>query len=70
MQVKPRVATLEQTFGLMTYKQHRKNFKLLLFDIGRAGYDLRYKLQDMSKLGLVQKRKRLLIIAARYIHYG
>jgi DNA (cytosine-5)-methyltransferase 1 len=66
--VKPRVATLEQTFGLMTHEQHRRNFKMLLNDIGKAGYDLRYKLQDMSKLGLVQKRKRLLIIAARYVH--
>lgn len=63
--VKPRVATLEQTFGLMTHEQHQKNFRMLLYDIGKAGYDLRYKLQDMSKLGLVQKRKRLLIIAAR-----
>lgn len=65
--VKPRIATLEQTFGLMTHEQHKKNFKMLLNDIGKAGYDLRYKLQDMSKLGLVQKRKRLLIIAARYV---
>lgn len=65
--VKPRVATLEQTFGLMTHEQHQRNFKMLLNDIGKAGYDLRYKIQDMSKLGLVQKRKRLLIIAARYV---
>ncbi|KAF1929411.1 S-adenosyl-L-methionine-dependent methyltransferase [Didymella exigua CBS 183.55] len=63
--IKPRVATLEQTFGLMTHEQHQKNFKMLLNDIGQAGYDLRYKIQDMSKLGLVQRRKRLLIIAAR-----
>lgn len=53
----------------MTHEEHQKNFKMLLNDIGRAGYDLRYKLQDMSKLGLVQKRKRLLIIAARYVKY-
>jgi DNA (cytosine-5)-methyltransferase 1 len=65
--VKPRIATLEQTFGLMTHEQHQCNFRMLLYDIGKAGYDLRYKLQDMSKLGLVQKRKRLLIIAARYV---
>lgn len=59
------MATLEQTFGLMTHEQHQRNFKMLLNDIGKAGYDLRYKLQDMSRLGLVQKRRRLLIIAAR-----
>lgn len=65
--IKPRIATLEQTFGLMTHEEHQQNFKMLLHDIGKAGYNLRYKLQDMSKLGLVQQRKRLLIIAARYV---
>jgi DNA (cytosine-5)-methyltransferase 1 len=63
--VKPRVATLEQTFGLSTHEQHKANFHMLLYDIGRAGYDIRYKLQDLSQFGLVQRRKRLLIIAAR-----
>jgi DNA (cytosine-5)-methyltransferase 1 len=63
--VKPRVATLEQTFGLSTREQHRNNFLMLLHDIGRAGYDVRYRNQDLSEFGLVQKRKRLLIIAAR-----
>ncbi|KAI4605989.1 hypothetical protein J4E83_010255 [Alternaria metachromatica] len=63
--VKPRVATLEQTFGLATHEQHKRNFLMLLYDIGKAGYDVRYKIQDLSQFGLVQKRKRLLIIAAR-----
>lgn len=39
---------------------------MLLYDIGKAGYDVRYKIQDLSHYGLVQKRKRLLIIAARF----
>jgi DNA (cytosine-5)-methyltransferase 1 len=63
--VKPRVATLEQTSGLSTFAQHKANFLMLLHDIGRAGYDVRYVNQDLSEFGLVQKRKRLLIIAAR-----
>ncbi|KAH7398748.1 S-adenosyl-L-methionine-dependent methyltransferase [Phaeosphaeria sp. MPI-PUGE-AT-0046c] len=63
--VKPRVATLEQTFGLYTHEQHKANFYMLLHDISTAGYDLRYKIQDLSQFGLVQPRKRLLIIAAR-----
>lgn len=63
--VKPRVATLEQTFGLATHEQHKRNFLMLLYDIGQAGYDVRYRVQDLSQYGLVQKRKRLLIIAAR-----
>lgn len=63
--VRPRVATLEQTFGLMTHSEHKRNFHMLLYDIGKAGYDVRYQIQDLSRYGLVQKRKRLLIIAAR-----
>ncbi|EMD96261.1 hypothetical protein COCC4DRAFT_55783 [Bipolaris maydis ATCC 48331] len=63
--VKPRVATLEQTSGLLTNREHKRNFFTLLNDIGQAGYDLRYKIQDLSEFGLVQQRKRLLIIAAR-----
>jgi site-specific DNA-cytosine methylase len=65
--MKPRVATLEQTFGLLTHEEHKKIFLMLLHDIGKAGYDVRYKIQDLSQYGLVQKRKRLLIIAARYV---
>ncbi|KAH7090195.1 S-adenosyl-L-methionine-dependent methyltransferase [Paraphoma chrysanthemicola] len=64
--VRPRVATLEQTFGLSTREQHKPNFNLLLYDLGKAGYDVRYKIQDLSEFGLVQARKRLLIIAARH----
>ncbi|KAF2465977.1 S-adenosyl-L-methionine-dependent methyltransferase [Lindgomyces ingoldianus] len=63
--IKPRVATLEQTYGLVTHGQHKKNFRQLMNDIGRAGYDIRYKIQDLSEFGLPQRRKRLLIIAAR-----
>ncbi|KAH4037884.1 hypothetical protein HBI88_122120 [Parastagonospora nodorum] len=63
--LKPRVATLEQTSGLSTHDQHRANFLMLFHDIGKAGYDLRWKNSDFSEYGLVQPRKRLLIIAAR-----
>jgi DNA (cytosine-5)-methyltransferase 1 len=65
--IKPRVATLEQTFGLATHEQHNKNFFMLLNDIGKAGYDVRYKIQDLSEYGLVQRRKRLIMIAARSV---
>ncbi|KAK1913467.1 hypothetical protein P3342_005403 [Pyrenophora teres f. teres] len=63
--VRPRIATLEQTSGLATSQEHKRNFFILLRDIIEAGYDVRYKVQDLSQLGLVQKRMRLLIIAAR-----
>jgi len=63
--LKPRIATLEQTFGLSTRKQHKANFLMLLNDIRAAGYDVRYKNINIAEFGLVQPRKRLLIIAAR-----
>ena len=63
--IKPRIATLEQTLGLFTSKEHNKTFLMLLYDIGKAGYNVRYKIHNFSTLGLVQERKRLLIIAAR-----
>jgi DNA (cytosine-5)-methyltransferase 1 len=63
-EVQPRIATLEQTFGLYTHEQHKDVFWSLLQDISEAGYDLRWKIQDLSEYGLVQQRKRLLIIAA------
>ncbi|KAL6162731.1 hypothetical protein ACJQWK_11648 [Exserohilum turcicum] len=63
--IKPRVATLEQTLGIVTNKQHHKTFLTLLCEIGHAGYDLRYKRWVFSELGLAQNRKRLVVIAAR-----
>jgi DNA (cytosine-5)-methyltransferase 1 len=49
--VKPRIATLEQTFGLATHEEHKRNFLMLLYDIDAAGYDVRYKVQDLSLRG-------------------
>ena len=46
--VKPRVVTLEQTFSLMTHKQYKANFNMLVCDIGKAEYDMRYKIQNLS----------------------
>lgn len=63
--LQPRIVTLEQTYGLSTYNKHKASFLMLLYDIGRAGYDIRYTMQKLSKFGLVQERKRLLIVAAR-----
>ena len=59
--LKPRIVTLEQTYGLLTHEEHGKNFKPLMNDIYKAGYNARYKIQDMSDFGLPQRRKRLLI---------
>ncbi|CAN9423967.1 unnamed protein product [Alternaria alternata] len=61
----PRVFTMEQTSGLYDGKKFRRYFNLILNDMFEAGYNVRYKLQDCSKLGVPQPRKRLLFIGAR-----
>ncbi|CAN9431770.1 unnamed protein product [Alternaria alternata] len=61
----PRVFTMEQTSGLFDGKKFRRYFNLILNDMFEAGYNVRYKLQDCSKLGVPQPRKRLLFIGAR-----
>ncbi|KAL5115988.1 hypothetical protein ACEQ8H_006105 [Pleosporales sp. CAS-2024a] len=63
--LEPRVVTLEQTFGLYTHDQHKANFHMLLYDMGVAGYDVRYTIQNIAEFGLVQPRKRLLMIGAK-----
>ncbi|KAH3956348.1 hypothetical protein HBH98_243990 [Parastagonospora nodorum] len=62
--LEPRVAILEQTSGLSTRYQHKASFQMLLHDIGKAEYNVRWKNSDFSEYGLVQRRKRLVIIAA------
>jgi DNA (cytosine-5)-methyltransferase 1 len=64
--LKPRIATLEQTFGLLTIEQHQKMFRFLVNDMHKAGYNLRWKIENLSEFGLPQERRRLLVIAARY----
>lgn len=51
-------------------ERNRSYFNRLLFDIFSAGsgYNLRYQIVNMADYGLPQERKRLIIIAARYLH--
>ena len=63
--LQPRAATLEQTTGLLDRKKHSLFFRALLNQIIVAGYNVRYKIVNMSEHGLAQTRKRLLLIAAK-----
>ena len=51
-------------------KKNRRFFNKVLNDVSSAGagYNLRYKVVNMLDFGLPQKRKRLVIIAAKYIY--
>ena len=60
---KPRLITLEQTFG-MVHERHSIYFNALLNDFTRLGYSVRWKIVKLCTWGLPQDRKRLIIIAA------
>ncbi|KAF2629779.1 S-adenosyl-L-methionine-dependent methyltransferase [Macroventuria anomochaeta] len=65
--LKPRVVVLENTTGLVNFKENRKYFNKVLNSISTAGsgYNLRYMIVNMADYGLPQVRKRVVIIAAR-----
>ncbi|KAF2199365.1 S-adenosyl-L-methionine-dependent methyltransferase, partial [Delitschia confertaspora ATCC 74209] len=63
--LKPRIATLEETPGLLTHRQHSNIFWALLCQLNKAGYNVRYKRANLVEYGLAQPRRRLFIMAAR-----
>lgn len=61
--LRPRIVTVEQTFGL-THDQHCHYFHTLLGDFTQFGYSYRWKIVRLCTWGAAQERKRLIIIAA------
>lgn len=63
---KPKICVIENVSGLLSMKN--KNGNLIINEIEKAfnelGYYVKYKLIDVSKLGLAQRRKRVIIIAS------
>jgi DNA (cytosine-5)-methyltransferase 1 len=64
--LKPEVLTFEQAPGLIMNQEHRLYFRGLIGGIVRCGYNVRYKIVDLVEYGVPQRRRRLIIIAARY----
>ncbi|KAF2005251.1 S-adenosyl-L-methionine-dependent methyltransferase [Amniculicola lignicola CBS 123094] len=62
-QVNAKVVTLEMAPGLLL--KHGREFRQLLNQFWSENYNVRYGVRDFSGLGLVQRRRRLLIIAAK-----
>ena len=60
---RPRVATVEQTFGILN-AQHKNFFVGLLSQFVDMGFSVRYKVLKGVEYGLPQHRKRLFVIAA------
>ncbi|KAG5949459.1 hypothetical protein E4U53_005863 [Claviceps sorghi] len=61
--LRPRLVTLEETFGLR-FEQHQDYFHSLIGDLTQLGYSVRWKVVDLCTWGSAQTRKRLVIIAA------
>lgn len=61
--IRPRLITLEQTFGL-THDQHNIWFRTLIHDCTQLGYSIRWKVVRLCTWGSAQDRKRLIMIGA------
>lgn len=61
--VRPRIVTVEQTFGL-THERHGEYFHLFLADFTQHGYSISWKVVRLYTWGAAQGRKRLIMIAA------
>ncbi|KAG9258670.1 S-adenosyl-L-methionine-dependent methyltransferase [Emericellopsis atlantica] len=61
--VRPRIITVEQTFGL-PMKRHEVYFHGFLNDFTQYGYSVRWKIVRLCTWGLAQDRRRLIMIAA------
>ncbi|KAF7861452.1 hypothetical protein EAF04_008017 [Stromatinia cepivora] len=60
---KPRVVTLEQTFGIL-YPRFRGYFSSLILMFTSCGFSLRWAIVPLAQWGLPQRRFRLIIIAS------
>ncbi|KAL8947224.1 MAG: hypothetical protein Q9222_006472 [Ikaeria aurantiellina] len=61
---RPRVVTLEQTFGLVLRARHQGYFNALIQIFTSHGFSIRWRLLHCADYGLPQKRLRTFIIAA------
>ena len=64
MQIKPRIVTLEETFGLTTLLKHQEWFRSMIQTFSRLGFSVRWKVFKLCDFGLPQPRKRLFLLAS------
>ncbi|UNI24348.1 DNA (cytosine-5-)-methyltransferase [Purpureocillium takamizusanense] len=60
---RPRIITVEQTFGI-THDKHHQYLRCLIGDFTQFGYSVRWKVVRLCTWGSAQDRKRLVVIAA------
>lgn len=61
----PRIATVEQTDGLLVRRRHRKHLDSMIQSFTSRGFSIRLDLLNLADFGVPQPRKRLIILAAR-----
>ncbi|KAF8852220.1 S-adenosyl-L-methionine-dependent methyltransferase [Acephala macrosclerotiorum] len=64
LKVRPRIATVEQTFGILHPKFAPMFNTAIVKAFTDCGYSVRWELVEFHRYGLAQKRKRLILIAA------
>lgn len=60
---KPRIVTLEQTFGII-HKRFKRPFNSLIRMFTDHNFSVSWQILELERLGLPQRRKRLIIVAA------
>lgn len=64
---KPRIVTLEQTFGII-HRRFRNPFNSLIRMFTDQNFSVSWQIVELERLGLPQRRKRLIIIAAALVY--
>ncbi|RFU31925.1 hypothetical protein B7463_g4421, partial [Scytalidium lignicola] len=62
--LRPRIVTLEQTFGIVVQKKFQHAFNALIHMFTNFGFSVSWQVISFEKFGLAQRRKRLIIVAA------
>lgn len=65
--IRPRILTMEETFGLL-FERNMDFFATVVRSLNDFGYSVRWKILNLRHYGAPQPRRRLIIIAARYVH--
>ena len=61
---RPRIVTLEETFGLTRTGDHLPWFNAMIQSLTRFGFSVRWKVFNLQDFGLPQPRKRLFLFAS------
>ncbi|MDI1490875.1 MAG: hypothetical protein OHK93_002080 [Ramalina farinacea] len=61
---KPRIVTVEETFGLTRTVENMPYFRSMIQTFTRLGFSVRWRVLNLKDFGLPQPRKRLFIIAS------